>query len=348
MTSDAAGRVLKAHEYLLTLVRAKPDRRFAGGDREAFERWRQEFRGWLCGLLAPTGCSAGVPAAPEVKALSEERWPGCLRTELKFRNADTGLVVPATVLQPRGGRGNGAGVVCQHGHGDFARLAVIGDRRTQELVREIEQHQYDYGLGLAQAGYTIIAIDLLNFGSRAMESLPCRDRCDVVGLWLSLFGLSLAAVQISDIRHAISVLAAWDGIAPERIGMCGLSQGGRMTMFTAAVDERIKVAVAAGSCNTLRDRIARLEGLCGAQVVAGLLPHADTPEVFASVAPRPLQLQWGSRDPLIVEGPAQAGIAHIQSCYAAAGHADHFQVHRFDGGHEFALEPALEWLQRWL
>jgi hypothetical protein len=114
------------------------------------------------------------------------------------------------------------------------------------------------------------------------------------------------------------------------------------------VDERIRVAVAAGACNTFRDRIALLSGACGAQVVPGMLPHADTPEVFACIAPRPLQLQWGSQDPLIPAEPAARGIAHIESCYAAARHPEMFAVHRFDGGHEFALQPALAWFERWL
>ena len=121
-----------------------------------------------------------------------------------------------------------------------------------------------------------------------------------------------------------------------------------MTMYTAAMDERIRVAVASGSCNTFADRVSLRQGACGAQILSGLMPDADTYDLFGSLAPRPLQLQWGRRDPLIIHEPAQAGVRQIERCYRAAGAADRFEVHPFEGEHVFAFEAAQRWLDRWL
>jgi hypothetical protein len=78
------------------------------------------------------------------------------------------------------------------------------------------------------------------------------------------------------------------------------------------------------------------------------MPHADTPDILAAIAPRPLQLQWGRSDPLIVHGPASAGIAHMGRCYRAAGADERFAVNTFDGGHRFDFGPALSWFDKWL
>jgi len=163
-----------------------------------------------------------------------------------------------------------------------------------------------------------------------------------------LAGINLVALQVSDIRLALSLLTAWDGVAPDRLGMCGLSQGGRMTTYTSVMDERVRVAVASGACNTFRDRVALRQGACGAQILPGLLPAADTFDLFAAMAPRALQLQWGTRDPLIVQEYSKPEAEHLRACYNTAEEPNRLDIDVFDGAHEFHFEPALEWFRKWL
>jgi dienelactone hydrolase len=243
--------------------------------------------------------------------------------------------------------------VCQHGHGNHGRLAVIGDGGDTDRAREIRDLRYDYGLALAQSGYHVAAIDLFGFGSRTEPRAPFarrtgRDPCDLAALFLSIAGMSSVALQVNEIRRAVTLLQETEGVAAERIGMAGLSLGGRMAMYAGAVDPRLKVLVASGACNTFRDRVAMMSGACGAQILPGLFPRADTPELFAAMAPRPLQIQWGIRDPLIVAEYAEAGIDRIERAYRAAQAEDRLSVHRFDGGHEFEHAPAVAWFDRWL
>jgi dienelactone hydrolase len=339
---------LTSYEYLQRLVNQDITRRFKGTGADAFMGWKKDFGNWLLGLFEGYGYRPG--AEPEnVAVLSESQWHGLKRTELTFTSLDD-LIVPATVLEPPIGKNKGAGIVCQHGHGDWGRLPIIGDRSTPEIAAELDRFQYDFGLNLALEGYTTIAIDLFGFGSRveSRRSHQGRDHCDMLGLFMALFGRNFVVQQVSDIQRAIGILADWPGVDAGRIGMAGLSQGGRMTMFTTALDERIKVAVVSGSHNTFKDRVGLQAGLCGAQVVPGIMPGADTPDILASIAPRPLQLQWGLQDSLIIWEPAKAGIAQIERCYHEAGHDDRFTVTKFDGGHMFDFQPALAWFDKWL
>lgn len=332
-----------ARDALMALLDERQGFRFTGDGAEEFAAWRSAFRRRLRGLFAPFGGVGPTPPEPPFQIVSTGTWHGCRRSEVRYVNTASGLGVPATVLEP-GGNVRGAAVLCLHGHGTFGRLSVIGDRSTPEKSAEVDRYKYDYGLHLAQAGYTVLAIELLGFGERAIPPQPRRHTCDVVGCFLEVLGSNLLALQISDVRLGLSLLGGWRGVDARRVGMAGLSYGGRMTMFTAALDGRVRAAVAAGCCNTYRDRIEALSGACGAQVVPGLLNVGDTPDMFGAIAPRPLQIQWGRRDALIPAGPARRGIRQIRRCYAAAGAAERFDLRMLDGGHEFDSPAAAKWL----
>jgi hypothetical protein len=350
---DDREHTVTAQDYLLKLFSQEVTGDFRGSSKADFDRWRDHLTAMLGRLFVHHDRDFADVSCSDVRVLSEKPYHGCLRREAAFVNPTYGALVPVSILVPPPGSRKGAGIICQHGHGSCGRLAVIGDRDDPDCAREIESLSYDFGLGLAQAGYHVVAIDLFGFGSRAeprgaFAARTHRDPCDLIGLFLSIAGRNSVTIQVGDIRRAVSLLQDLDGVDPERIGMAGLSQGGRMTMYAGAIDARLRVLVASGSCNTFRDRVALMSGACGAQVLPGLFPAADTPELFGVMAPRPLQLQWGARDPLIIEEYAAPGIERISRCYRAAGADDAFMVDRFDGGHQFHLEPAITWFDRWL
>ncbi len=82
---------------------------------------------------------------------------------------------------------------------------------------------------LADAGYVVLAIDYRTFGSS--EGEPRRQ----------LFPLR----QVEDFRSAISWLERrTDLVDPDRIGIWGVSFGGGVALYTAAVEQRVKAVVA--------------------------------------------------------------------------------------------------------
>jgi hypothetical protein len=75
--------------------------------------------------------------------------------------------------------------------------------------------------------------------------------------------------------------------------------------------------------------------------------YGDTPEIFSLIAPRPMVIEWGLRDPLIPHDWAERGLERIRRAYAAAGALERLTVDRFDGKHEFHGTVALAALERW-
>jgi dienelactone hydrolase len=82
---------------------------------------------------------------------------------------------------------------------------------------------------LVEAGYVVLAIDYRTFGSSDGE--PRRQ----------LFPLN----QVEDFRNAISWLEQrTDLVDADKIGIWGVSFGGGIVLYTAAVEQRVKVVVA--------------------------------------------------------------------------------------------------------
>jgi len=79
----------------------------------------------------------------------------------------------------------------------------------------------------------------------------------------------------------------------------------------------------------------------------GRIRYGDTPEIFSLIAPRPMILELGVRDPLIPHDWAARGLERIRLAYAAAGASEHLIVDRFDGEHEFHGAVALDAVRRW-
>lgn len=81
---------------------------------------------------------------------------------------------------------------------------------------------------LVEAGYVVLAIDYATFG--ASEGEPRRQ----------LFPLR----QVENFRDAISWFELRDEVDADRIGIWGVSFGGGVVLYTAAVEQRVKVVVA--------------------------------------------------------------------------------------------------------
>jgi dienelactone hydrolase len=161
-----------------------------------------------------------------------------------------------------------------------------------------------------------------------------QDPCAVTFLRLQLLGKLLISENLRDALWALELLARHEAVDSRRLGCVGLSYGGRMTMLTAAVEPRIRVAVVSGALNCLQERIAG-QYSCGAQVIPGLLQYGDVPEIASLIAPRPCLWEVGTKDSLLPARWVDQALERIGRAYRALGAADQLQVDRFEGGHRW-------------
>jgi dienelactone hydrolase len=318
---------------------------FGGSTQRDWSKWRNSWREKLTEILGP------YPEPVPLEVVVSER----VELDTHFREkvllkADNYGAIPAYIMIPKeveeGDRR--PGILCAHGHDahNLGKAAVSGvdDERVRDEIRLMN---YDYARQLVERGYVTIVPDWRAFGERFDRTSVARDPCNVIQNSVSWLGYNLLTLDIHDARLVLDYLQGRPEVDDDRLGMVGLSYGGRVTTFTAALDDRIVVAVVSGALNCFVERI-KSRGSCGSQVVPGLLRYGDIPEILGLIAPRPLLIERGIDDGLLPADYFEEGYSRLRKIYEAAGAGDRLSRDDFQGGHRFNGVKALPWLDSWL
>jgi len=305
--------------------------------------FQEAFRAKLKQLVGPHE----PPQQWKTRVLSTAELEGYLRQEFLLE-AEGHPPLPVYLLAPSGEpRRRRPCVLALHGHGEFGHHPVAGRDDMPGVEKAIAAANYDYGRQLAQRGYLVACPCFTPFGDRLgrREAFGQRDPCEDVFVRLLALGRVLIGENLRDALWALNMLLRHEQADPERAACVGLSYGGRMTMLTAAIEPRVRVAVISGALNVMQERLAQPYG-CGAQIIPGLLLYGDVPEVSALIAPRHAVWEIGSRDGLIKPQWAETALARMRWAYRALGAEDRLIVDRFDGGHQWHGTTAYEVLEK--
>ena len=325
--------------------RAKPSMLFEGNTPRDLQTWQEEFRGVLTGLLG----NKPHRGALDLTFTHEEDRGAHIRYRVQYQS-ESDVYVPAYLLVPKGlsAQKNAPGILCLHGHGRFGKDSVAGVDDTGDRRAEIARYQYNnLGPKFVEKGYVVLAPDLRGFGQRRPGYPGLHvDYCARNYLCATLLGTTVVALHLCDLQAALDVLGSLEYVDSDMLACAGLSLGGRITMMLSAMDNRVKAAVPSGCMSLFQERYQALH-LCGAQLIPGLLQYGDTPEIFSLIAPRPMVLEMGFRDPLIPHRWAERGLARIRKAYEAAGAQDNLFVDWYDGEHIFHGTVSGDVLDRW-
>jgi dienelactone hydrolase len=305
---------------------------FKGGTAAECRDWQRRFTAKLDSLLGPYR----PPAQWQVTVERIVELPDHRREELLLR-AEGVRDLPVYLLIPHAaGSSKRAGILALHGHGPLGYDAVAGIGGTAARDKEIRELNYDYGLQLVRRGYVVAAPCFTPFGRRVDDetTYPGKDACATTFVRMQLLGKLLMAENLRDAIWALDLLARQEQVDNRRLGCVGLSTGGRMTMMTSALDNRIRVAVISGALNVMQERISNHYD-CGAQVIPGLLNYGDVPEIASLIAPRPVLWEVGNHDGLMVKDRIGPALERMRRAWRAFDALDNLQVDFFEGRHEW-------------
>src|SRR6266849_2849906 len=136
-----------------------------------------------------------------------------------------GFFVTGNLYAPAG-RGPFPAVLLPHGHWIYGRL-----ENTE--ISSIPGS----ALSLARQGFVAFTYDMVGYDDSRQLTHAFGGRRE------SLWGLSLAGLQLWNGIRSLDFLQSRPEVDAERIGAAGASGGGTQTFLLAAVDERVKVAV---------------------------------------------------------------------------------------------------------
>jgi dienelactone hydrolase len=304
--------------------------KFRGKTAEECRKWQRDFSARLRSLLGPHQPPQKYSTVVErTVRLKDHRREELVLTAANHRP------LPVDLLVPRGRARQGRpGVLALHGHGKFGHDPVVGRLNQEGVADAIRQSNYDYGLQLVRRGYVVAVPCLTPFGCRLGNSTPYhgQDPCADTFIRMQLLGKLLIAENLRDCLWAVELLVRHPSVDRERLGCVGLSYGGRLTMLTAALEPRLRIAVISGALNVMQERISTPYS-CGAQIIPGLLNYGDVPEIASLIAPRHCLWEVGTRDSLINPRWAENALGRMRRVYNALQAKERLQVARFDGGH---------------
>jgi cephalosporin-C deacetylase-like acetyl esterase len=202
-------------------------------------------------------------------------------------------------------------------------------------------------------GFACMVIDPLEFGE--VPGLHRGTHNLNLWHWLSL-GYTPAGVEVWNAMRALDYLEARPEINGHRIGVTGISGGGVMTWFLGGLDDRVAACVPSCSAYTIGSQVSRR--LLRKQCDCTYYPNTfllDFPVIAALIAPRPLLITSGRRDPIFppagyhevfrrakriydLYDPGGRGSQRIREVEANVAHTDP----------PLFLREARQWMQRWL
>ncbi len=336
-------------EYLWQQYATQPRQlAFRAETLAAWHAWRDALRARLL------ECLGGLPAergelAPRVVDVSERE---NYRQEKIYFYSEPGVAVPCYVLTPRDVPPPYRPVIALHGHGSDGAELLVGHAKDRAARANLRAYNYDYARQLVRHGFMVFAPVQRAFGER-LERAPAfrvgvgarAKSCEMVNSVGLLFGKALAGLRVWDVMRTIDYIRTRAEPLTEKIACLGLSGGGSVTLYTAALDERIRLAVVAGAFCTYRASIMSIVH-CPDNYVPGILRYAELADVAGLIAPRPLLIEHGTQDPIFPIAGVRQAYRELQRVYALVGRAEDLAKDFFPGGHRFGGRKTFAWLDR--
>jgi dienelactone hydrolase len=319
---------------------------------EEWVSWRDGFREELIKLMGIDLLSRKCELKPQI--LERKEFDFYFREKLSLQ-VEEGFLMPCYLLIPKRIDYPSSAVLALHGHGRGAK-DVLGEADSEQWKRCIEKYNYDYAHQLALRGFITFVPEVRGFGEREKESEKVsnpreeedyRTSCRKSSFNSMLLGHPIIGGKVWDIIRAIDYLQIREEVYPEKIACLGLSMGGTITMYTAAVEERIKIAVISCYLNTFKDSIMAMEH-CECNYLPGILRYGEMYDICGLIAPRPLLIESGKNDPIFPFYASEFAFNKVKRVYELLEEKGKLAWDAFEGEHRFSGKIAFDWLKRWL
>ena len=308
------------------------------------ERWQRDLRAKLVELLG------GFPndrceLFPRVAATKE--FPTYTRETVLFQSRPD-MTVFGYLLLPKGFETPGPAILCLHGHGRGVD-DIVGIQEDGTMRTEYGEYQNDFALQCVDHGYAALAIEQFGFGHRRDEAACQRGAGNSSCLPASgaafLLGQTMIGWRVYDAMRSLDYLSTRPEIDMNRIGVMGISGGGTTTFYSAAIDERFKVAVVSGYFNTFRDSILSINH-CIDNYIPGVLKYAEMYDIAGLIAPRAMFVESGTEDTIFPIDATRFAFDQAQDIFRAFGAEDRLGLEVFDAAHSFHGVGAFQFLDQ--
>ncbi len=303
--------------------------RYTSRPKEEAQIWQEEVRARLFQLLKMDNLlpkRSSIPFDTKEFSRANRGTYNIMEAEI---NSTSNRRIRVVVTIPTSEDGAFPAVVCIGGHGSnlyspYDPKSIAGQRPRKKS----DSIYKGFGTVLSEMGYVTI--------STTVSQHKIYEK-----------GWLLMAERLWDLMRCVDYLQSMSEVDGRRIGCGGLSLGGEMAMWLAAMDERIAATVSAGFLTTM-DQMEQNHCMCWK--FEGLRQQVDFADIYSLIAPRPLQCQNGLLEPAsqFYVPLARRAMEEIRIIYKDLGRPENVVLDVHEGGHVIDLPGLIYFFEKHL
>jgi len=305
---------------------------FPGG----FDRWQKEARAALRSKLGLEKIAASVGEHKPAVKLDEPRDLGQYTRQRGVIETEPNVRIPFWLLKPKGDGPRPLGVF-PHGHDRRGHDTSAGVYANAAHEKKSLAEDRDVAVQAVKLGFVAVAPAVRGLSTDGVPDLrgrhgkrPCRSHL----MHCLLAGRTAIGERVWDMQRIIDWAVQLPEVDGRRVLMMGNSGGGMVTIFTAACEERIGIAVPSCSFAPTVSRSGYIFH-CDCNMVPGLIEIGGLPGVAGLIAPRRLVAVNGRKDALFSQAEIERAVSQVAKVYEAAGVPERFQHRWGEHGHRF-------------
>jgi dienelactone hydrolase len=215
--------------------------------------WQRELRAKVTDLLG--GFPPRTPLQPQT--LEIRQFPNYRRERILLQSRP-GVAAIGYLLTPARRQAPHPVVIAVPGHGCGVDDIVGIDEHGRDRSGK-PGYEHDFALQAVEHGLAVFAIEPMGFGYRRDKVTRVKGAeataCQPAAGSALLLGETMLGWRVWDVMRSVDWIGTRRELAGDRVGCMGISGGGTCTLFSAALDQRIKAAFVSGYLNTFRDSI---------------------------------------------------------------------------------------------
>jgi len=259
-------------------------------------------------------------------------------------------VMPVYLLLPKGADAPRPVVIALHGHG-YGVKDIVGLWEDGEERNAPDGYHKDFAVALCRRGFAVAAPEIACFGERQTDFAYLNTTlgqgvpttCTHTAMLAFHLGGSAVGLRVHDGKRLVDYLETRSDIDASRLGAMGISGGGLHTFFSTCLDPRIRACVISGYYSTFRDSVLAMSH-CACNFVPGLGQFGEMYDLVGLIAPRPLLVEAGTRDPIFPIEAVKRSVARAREVYGIWGAENEIETDYFEGRHQISGRRAYDFL----
>lgn len=343
-------KIISADNYVKTLASEnKRKYTFYAKNKNEMQIWQSAFRHELSNVLGLERIKERGITDMNPKCLDIVRLEDHVREEWEI-TSEPGYRIPFYLLKPLTQTGPLPVVITPHGHGIHGKDTYAGISHNEKDLENMKKGERDIALQAVRAGYIAIAPDQRGFARTRLSKDIEEEKtssCRTMQMHALLFGRTLIGERIWDIGRLIDFASTCSFIDNTRVIVTGNSGGGTTTLFAAAIDTRITVAIPSCYFCTFEDSIGSIRH-CECNYVPGIMTLGEMYDIAGLIAPRPLLIVAGQYDTIFPIDAVNKAYKKVSAMYKIMDAEDRCELYVGNEGHRYYKERVWSFVKQWI